>query len=230
MNWHEHVRPVFQRLIIKLINEVDWSWTKTAWNSGEEIPAKKLQEYQLFILSKIITNDIEKSKDNKGIYHFLLLPTNEIEEIWKMHSLRPLSYSNMCQIMLQDRLNKMIDLPSVSELSNKTGSEGKVKHLKEVYDDPLYDDTVDAVVAYQQSDNLIVRVNCECAGSSAINFKVSRANTKVGKVRAKVAEMLKVNPSHLNFVMDGEKLRDQDDFTVFDEDDEIMAYFDKTGC
>jgi hypothetical protein len=98
-NWVSMVNPLFQDIAFKLVNQVDWTWTST---SITKIPS----DYQLFILAKIVSDDIEVSKQTG---RSKLSRTIKIDEIWHMHLLRPSLYLNMCDIMLPNRITKIID-------------------------------------------------------------------------------------------------------------------------
>jgi hypothetical protein len=94
-NWWENVREKDRPLAHKIVNECDWSWTE----SIKKIPKEWVQQYQLFILCKIVANDIKLQEGNKRLF---LSPSPEVDEVWHEHLKRPISYGTMCQTLLSD--------------------------------------------------------------------------------------------------------------------------------
>jgi hypothetical protein len=92
-NWWENVREKDRPLAQKIVNECDWSWTE----SIKKIPKERVQQYQLFILCKIVANDIKLQEGNKRLF---LSPSPEVDEVWHEHLKRPVSYGTMCQKLL----------------------------------------------------------------------------------------------------------------------------------
>jgi hypothetical protein len=125
-NWVSMVNPLFQDIAFKLVNQVDWKWTSTPIT---KIPDNHLRDYQLFILAKIVSDDIEVSKQTG---RSKLSPTLKIDEIWHMHLLRPSLYFNMCDIMLPNRITKIIDRTPESEADPQALKDERIKKTKEM--------------------------------------------------------------------------------------------------
>jgi hypothetical protein len=94
-NWWENVREKDRPLAQKIVNGCDWSWTE----SIKKIPKEWVQQYQLFILCKIVAKD---TKLQEGRNRPFLSPSPEVGEVWREHLQRPVSYWTMCQALLSD--------------------------------------------------------------------------------------------------------------------------------
>jgi hypothetical protein len=128
-NWINLVNPLFQDLALKLVNEVDWSWTLNAYGKNGKVPNHRLSDYQLFILAKVVSDDIEKSKETGRLK---LSPTIGIDEIWHEHLLRPKAYYQMCDVMLANRITKIIDHTPESEGDLQAIKDERIKKTKEM--------------------------------------------------------------------------------------------------
>jgi hypothetical protein len=96
-SWVEHVRTEHLSLAEKIVT-CDWSWFDSLERKG--IKRKFLEEYQLFILCKLVANDIHCSSSSGK---FTLSPSQEVENIWREHILRPTIYHSFCVTLLKSR-------------------------------------------------------------------------------------------------------------------------------
>jgi hypothetical protein len=122
MRWWENVREKDRQLADKIVFECDWSWT-------ESIPTLQVQQvhqYQLFILCKIVANDIQM-KD--GATRLILSPSEKVDEVWHEHLKRPVSYFQMCKLLLWK--NETSDYASCL-VDHTPNSEEDAEDVKEV--------------------------------------------------------------------------------------------------
>jgi hypothetical protein len=97
-NWWELLSPKDRQLAIRIAHQCDWSWAE----SEPMIRKEWIQEYQLFILCKIVASDIQlKEGSNK----FSLSPPVEVETVWHEHLKRPLHYYKMCRLLLPNQFD-----------------------------------------------------------------------------------------------------------------------------
>jgi hypothetical protein len=96
-SWVEHVRTEHLSLAEQIVN-CDWSWFDSLERKG--IKRKFLEEYQLFILCKMVANDTHCSSSSEK---FTLSPSPEVENIWREHILRPTIYHSFCVTLLKSR-------------------------------------------------------------------------------------------------------------------------------
>jgi len=93
--WTERVEQKYEPLVDTLVNNCDWSWTNTArLINGRPVLASHIADYQVFILCKVITEDLKVDVETKRLR---LSPTEQIDEVWHQHLLRPVSYYEMCR-------------------------------------------------------------------------------------------------------------------------------------
>jgi hypothetical protein len=92
-----------------------------------------IQEYQLFILCKIVASDIQlKEGSNK----FSLSPPVEVETVWHEHLKRPLHYYKMCRLLLpnQSPENSLIDHNPGCDRDSKENKEMQIQLTREYMD------------------------------------------------------------------------------------------------
>jgi hypothetical protein len=72
-----------------IAENISWNW----------IPAPKLEfllDYQVFLLCKIVANDLNYRDGNTRL---MLSPTVEVDSIWHTHMLNPRAYQQMCTVL-----------------------------------------------------------------------------------------------------------------------------------
>jgi hypothetical protein len=111
--WWENVREKDRPLAHKIVNECDWSWTE----SIKKLPKEWVQQYQLFILCKIVAKD-------KRLF---LSPSPEVDEVWHEHLKRPVSYGTMCQTLLSDNGKPTTELFMIDHTPESEEDDEEVK-------------------------------------------------------------------------------------------------------
>eukprot|EP01040_Poterioochromonas_malhamensis_P008357 gene8357-9041_t len=118
--WVEQVDKKYKLLVDVLINDCDWSWTKTArlpnkpskhehWmtlntqRAPTPLSASHIADYQVFILCKVVAGDLKVDSETKRLR---LSPTEQIDEVWHQHLFRPVSYYEMCR-KLHEAMQKL---------------------------------------------------------------------------------------------------------------------------
>eukprot|EP01040_Poterioochromonas_malhamensis_P008356 gene8356-9040_t len=106
--WTERVDKKYKPLVDALVNNCDWSWTSTAMLiNGQPLTASHIADYQVFILCKLITGDLKVDSETKRLR---LSPTEQIDEVWHQHLLRPVSYYEMCRKVYEAKQKLSLDV------------------------------------------------------------------------------------------------------------------------
>eukprot|EP01040_Poterioochromonas_malhamensis_P016344 gene16344-18530_t len=104
----DRVDKKYQPLVDVLVNDCDWSWTKTAiLENGLPLARPDITNYQVFILCKLVAGDLKVGLETKRLR---LSPTEQIDEVWHQHLLRPVSYYEMCRKVYEAKQKLSLDV------------------------------------------------------------------------------------------------------------------------
>eukprot|EP01040_Poterioochromonas_malhamensis_P008358 gene8358-9042_t len=104
----DRVDKKYQPLVDVLLNDCDWSWTKTAiLENGLPLARPDITNYQVFILCKVVAGDLKVDAETNKLR---LSPTEQIDEVWHQHLLRPVSYYEMCRKLQEAKQKLSLDV------------------------------------------------------------------------------------------------------------------------
>jgi hypothetical protein len=122
IRWWENVREKDRQLADKIVFECDWSWIE----SIPTLQVQQIHQYQLFILCKIVANDIQMKA---GATRLILSPSAQVDEVWHEHMRRPVLYFQMCKLLIWK--NETSDFTSCL-IDHTPNSEEDAEEVKEV--------------------------------------------------------------------------------------------------
>lgn len=88
------------------VRNSDWSWFSSVSGKGTgEVFNRRLhlKDYQMFLLCKVIANDLRPMKNGGEEERFRLVPTPQIDHIWRSHLRNPVDYNKFCTRVVRMR-------------------------------------------------------------------------------------------------------------------------------